>query len=227
MKLSEALVTTLRDWGLEYLFGVSGANIEHLHDAVHRLGGGRFRSVCAKSEVGAAFMADCRARVHRTLGVCCSTSGGGMMNLAVGVAEAFAESVPMLAIVGQPPTRLEGRGAFQDSSGIGRTVNADRLWAAISKYQARITDPAQFWRCLDSAVTAAMSGRPGPSVLLIPRDLFDRDVGPRPCWMPDRLCGLNGLWDAPASAVSKLFAAIRRAQTPVLLLGSGVDRCSN
>ena len=226
MKLADALVTTLRDWGLGYLFGVSGANIEHLHDAVYRLGGERFRSVCAKSEVGAAFMADCRARVHRTLGVCCSTSGGGMMNLAVGVAEAFAESVPLLAIVGQPPTRLEGRGAFQDSSGIGRSVNAEGLWAAISKYQARITEPGQFWQCLDCAVTAAMSGRPGPAVLLIPRDLFDSDVGPRPGWMPDRLKELNGLWYAPADAVAKLFDAIRTAQTPVLLLGSRVDRCS-
>jgi acetolactate synthase-1/2/3 large subunit len=226
MKLAEALVTTLRDWGLGYLFGVSGANIEHLHDAVHRLGGADFRSVCAKSEVGAAFMADCRARVHRTLGVCCSTSGGGMMNLAVGVAEAFAESVPLLAIVGQPPTRLAGRGAFQDSSGIGRSVNAERLWAAISKYQAKITDPGQFWRFLDSAVTAALSGRPGPSVLLIPRDLFDSEVGPRPCWMPDRLAELNSLWCVPEDAATRLFDAIRAARTPVLLLGSGVNRCS-
>src|SRR5262245_27660613 len=174
MTLAEALVTTLRDWGLEYLFGVGGANIEHLHDAVHRLGGDRFRSVCAKSEVGAAFMADCRARVHRTLGVCCATSGGGMMNLAVGVAGSFAESVPLLAIVGQPPTALEGLGAFQDSSGIGRSVNAEKLWAAISKYSIRLTDPARFWEHLDTAVTAALSGRPGPAVLLIPRDLFDR-----------------------------------------------------
>jgi acetolactate synthase I/II/III large subunit len=226
MKLAEALVTALRDWGLRYLFGVSGANIEHLHDAVHRLGGADFRSVCAKSEVGAAFMADCRARVHRTLGVCCSTSGGGMMNLAVGVAEAFAESVPLLAIVGQPPTRLAGRGAFQDSSGIGRSVNAEGLWASISKYQATITDPGQFWRCLDWAVTAALGGRPGPSVLLIPRDLFDSEVGQRPSWLPDRLIELNGLWDAPDDAVAQLFDAIRRVDTPVLLLGSGVDRCS-
>jgi acetolactate synthase-1/2/3 large subunit len=150
-----------------------------------------------------------------------------MMNLAVGVAEAFAESVPLLAIVGQPPTKLGGRGAFQDSSGIGRSVNAERLWAAISKYQARITDPARFWRCLDWAVTAAMSGRPGPAVLLIPRDLFDRDVGPRPCWMPDRLPALNGLWDVPSHAVIELFDAIRKAEAPVLLLGSGVERCSN
>ncbi len=227
MKLAEALVTTLSDWGLKYLFGVSGANIEHLHDAVYRLGGERFRSVCAKSEVGAAFMGDCRARVHRTLGVCCSTSGGGMMNLAVGVAEAFAESVPLLALVGQPPTKLEGRGAFQDSSGIGRSVNAMGLWAAISKYQARITDPGQFWQCLDSAVTAAMSGRPGPAVLLIPRDLFESEVGPRPGWMPDRLNEFNGMWEAPAEAVTRLFDAIRAAQAPVLLLGTGVDRCSD
>src|SRR5688572_620383 len=156
MTLADALTATLRDWNLKYLFGVSGANIEPLHDAVNRLGDQRFRSVCAKSEVGAAFMADCRARVQRTLGVCCSTSGGGMMNLAVGVAEAFAESVPLLALVGQPPSKLDGRGAFQDSSGIGRSVNADLLWAAISKYQARITEPGQFWRCLVSAVSAAL-----------------------------------------------------------------------
>jgi acetolactate synthase-1/2/3 large subunit len=226
MKLAEALVTTLRDWDLGYLFGVSGANIEHLHDAVHRLGGKRFRSVCAKSEVGAAFMADCRARVHRTLGVCCSTSGGGMMNLAVGVAEAFAESVPLLAVVGQPPTALEGRGAFQDSSGIGRSVNADRLWAAISKYRARITEPGRFWRCLVAAVTAALGGRPGPAVLLIPRDVFDREVGPRPSWVPDRLDRLTRPRPVPARKVAALFDAIRAAEAPVLLLGSGVDRCS-
>jgi acetolactate synthase-1/2/3 large subunit len=227
MTLADALVTTLRDWGLEFLFGVGGANIEHLHDAVHRLGGGRFLSVCAKSEVGAAFMADCHARVHRTLGVCCATSGGGMMNLSVGVAEAFAESVPLLAIVGQPPTGLAGRGAFQDSSGIGRTVDADRLWAAISKYRVRITDPARLWECLDTAVTAALSGRPGPAVLLIPRDVFEGDVGPRPGWMPDRLPSLNGLWEAPAQAVADLFDAVRRAEAPVLLLGGGVNRCTD
>lgn len=226
MKLADALTTTLRDWDLEYLFGVSGANIEHLHDAVHRLGGGRFRSVCAKSEVGAAFMADCRARVHRTLGVCCSTSGGGMMNLAVGVAEAFAESVPLLALVGQPPTTLAGRGAFQDSSGIGRSVNADQLWAAISKYRARITKPCRFWRCLVSAVTAALSGRQGPAVLLIPRDMFDREVGPRPSWVPDRLDELTDPRPAPIREVGALFGAIRAAEAPVLLLGSGVNRCS-
>jgi acetolactate synthase-1/2/3 large subunit len=225
MRLADALVTTLRDWGLEYLFGVGGANIEHLYDAVHRLGRGRFRSVLAKSEIGAAFMADGRARVHRTLGVCCATSGGGMMNLAVGIAEAFAESVPVLAIVGQPPSKHEGRGAFQDSSGIGRSVNADRLWSAITKYRARIGEASDFWPCLESAVRTALSGRPGPAVLLIPRDLFDCEVGERPAWLPGRLQDLNDARRAPAEAIVELFDAIRAARTPVLLVGSGVDRC--
>ena len=237
MKLADALVTTLRDWRLEYVFGVGGANIEHLFDAVHRLGQGRFRSICAKSEVGAAFMADCRARVHRTLGVCCATSGGGMMNLAVGIAESFAESVPVLALVGQPPRSRHGRGAFQDSSGIGRTVNADRLWSAITKYHASITEPDRFWSCLDSAVRAALTGRPGPAALLIPRDLNDCDVGPRPSWLPERLEDLLGLSDTVSSdtapsdqatpAIGLLYDAIRAASSPVLLLGSGVDRSSD
>jgi len=220
-------VTTLRDWGLEYLFGVGGANIEHLFDAVHRLGQGRFRTVLAKSEIGAAFMADGRARVQRTLGVCCATSGGGMMNLAVGIAESFAESVPVLAIVGQPPTRFEGRGAFQDSSGIGRSVNADKLWSAITKYHVTVRDPGQFWTCLESAVRAALGGRPGPSVLLIPRDLFDCEVGDRPAWLPDDFSDMFGARSASLEAIAKLFSAIRAAESPVLLVGSGVDRCSD
>ena len=129
MILADAIVTCLRELNLRYMFGVSGANIEHVHDAVFRLGKidnvehgqaqNSFATVMTKSEYGAAFMADARARTHNTLGVCCATSGGGMMNLAVGIAESYAHSVPVLALVGQPPIAQEGRGSFQDSSGIG------------------------------------------------------------------------------------------------------------
>jgi len=169
MKLVDALALALRDWGVGYVFGVSGANIEHVHDAIHRLGDGELRSVFAKSEVGAAFMADARARTHRTLGVCCATSGGGMMNLAVGIAESFAESVPVLAIVGQIPRTLEGRGGFQDSSGIGRTVDALAMWRSMTKYAARLDSADGFWEKLAEAAREAVSGRPGPTVLLPPR----------------------------------------------------------
>src|ERR1700754_4871697 len=100
MKLADALVEALVAVDVRLVFGVSGANIEHLHDAIHRLGSDRLSSVMAKSETGAAFMCDVYVRVLPLLLVCCSTAGGGMMNLAVGIAESYAESVPVLALVG-------------------------------------------------------------------------------------------------------------------------------
>lgn len=226
MTLADALVSTLAEWDSRFVFGVSGANIEHLHDALYR--DGRVRSVMARSEVGAAFMADARARVHRTLGVCCATSGGAMMNLAVGLAESYAESVPVLGIIGQVPTTMSGRGGFQDGSGIGRTVDALAMFGAFTKYVACIADPAAFWPSLEQAVTAALSGRPGPAVLLVPRDVWSLPVGERPAKFPTRLESLR----APAALaddkaeLSQLFETIRDARRPVLVIGTGVDRCS-
>ena len=227
MQLADALVTTLRDWGVQYLFGVSGANIEHVHDAVHRLGDDKLQSIFAKSEVGAAHMADCRARVHRTLGVCCATSGGGMMNLSVGIAESYTESVPVLAIVGQPPLAMEGRGAFQDSSGIGRSVDADQLWGTMTKYQAKIRSADQFSMTLEAAVRTALSDRPGPAVLMIPRDMYEREVGPRPVSLADQLEDLTYVRGASPQSIQTLFDAILAAEEPALLLGSGVDRSTD
>ncbi len=224
MKLVDALVSTLRDWEVRYVFGVSGANIEHLHDAIHRLGEGQLQAVLAKSEVGAAFMADARARVHRTLGVCCATSGGGMMNLAVGLAESYAESVPVLAIIGQPPAALSGRGAFQDSSGIGRTVDALALFGAMTKHAARLDDAGAFWEALHAAALAALEGRQGPSVLLVPRDAYELEVGPRPAWFPRDLADLARPVAPPAADLVALFDAIRAARRPVLVIGTGVAR---
>ncbi len=180
MILVDALTLALKDMGVRYIFGVSGANIEHLHDAIYRLGGEQLTAVLAKNESAAAFMADGLARAHNTLGVCCATSGAGMMNLAPGIAEAYADKVPLLAIVGQPPSMLEGKGAFQDSSGKTDTIDALAFWQTITKYSAKITDPKDFWDGLKQALKAIFHKRLGPAVLLIPRDLFDAEVAIRP-----------------------------------------------
>ena len=228
INVADALTLALRTWDVGYVFGVSGANIEHVHDAIHRMGEGRLTSVMARSEVGAAFMADAHARVHRTLGVCCATSGGGMMNLAVGIAEAYAESVPVLAIVGQVSTALEGRGGFQDSSGRGRTVDAMGLWRSVAKKVLRIHTPADIWPALREAAEAALSGRPGPAVLLIPRDVQAAEAQPMPEWFPRRIEALRrprGLRDT--EAINALLERLRRAERPVMLLGSGVLRSAD
>ncbi len=226
MMLSDALVEALIALDVRYVFGVSGANIEHLHDAIHRLGQGRLKSVMAKSEDGAGFMADCRARVHRTLGVCCSTSGGGMMNLIAGVAESYAESVPILALIGQPPSALDGTGSFQESSGVGRSVDSLGLWRSVTKYTARISNPASFWSHMTEAVKAALSGRPGPAALLLPRDIFDKEVDPVPDGWVEKLSGEVRPAKLSEETVRPLFDEIGRAANPVIVFGQGVRRCS-
>jgi acetolactate synthase-1/2/3 large subunit len=220
--LAEGVVHTLRGWGVRYVFGVSGANIEHLHDAIHQHGAGLLTSVLAKREDGAAFMADAHARVHRTLGVCCATSGGGMMNLAVGLAESLADGVPVLALVGQPPSALDGLGAFQESTGRAGTVDALSLLGAVTKHVARMGDPATFWDELRAAVRAALSGRPGPAALLIPRDMFPTEVGDRPADWGWRLADLAEVAEPDPGEVGRLFDAIRQASHPVLILGHEV-----
>jgi acetolactate synthase-1/2/3 large subunit len=227
MKLNDALVKALISLDVRYVFGVSGANIEHLHDAIHRLGDGKLQSVMAKTEDGAAFMADCHARVHRRLGVCCSTSGGGMMNLITGIAESYAESVPILALVGQPPLAFEGKGAFQDSSGIGRTVDCMKLWSAVSKYVAKVSKPDDFWDHLTEAVKSALSGRPGPSVLMFPRDIFEQEVEPFPINWADNLQNFICQKLTTLDIIRPLFEEIYQAKNPVLILGHGVRRCSD
>jgi acetolactate synthase-1/2/3 large subunit len=227
MKLNDALVHALISLDVRYIFGVSGTNIEHFHDAIHRLGGTRLRSVMTKGEAGAAFMADCRGRVHRTLGVCCSTSGGGMMNLLTGIAESYAESVPVLALVGQSPAALDGMGAFQESSGIGRTTDALQLWNTVTKYTAKISRPDDFWPCLKKAVISSLSGRPGPSALLLPRNAYYMEVDPCLDNWGEEIKGLVQTGELPADEISRLFDAMASARHPVFILGQGVRRSSD
>ena len=222
MKLVDALTLTLKDLGIEFVFGVSGANIEHFHDAIYRLGDGKLTAILAKSEYAAAFMADGLARVHNTLGVCCATSGGGMTNLAVGIAESYADGVPVLAIVGQIPTFLEGVGGFQDSSGKNGTVNALQFWNSISKYTAIIHDPALFWGCFKTAIAQIFFNRFGPAVLLIPRDLFESEVPERPTDFSTSLPAYRKISAPEHKQVTALLDAIYLAKQPLLIVGSGM-----
>lgn len=175
------LVQAVGALGVRHIFGVDGANIEDLYDAIFDTPQD-ITGVVAKHEFSAATMADGYARSTGGLGVVCATSGGGAMNLVAGLAESFASRVPVLALVGQPPTALEGHGAFQDTSGLAGTFDAARLFEQISHYCARVdTVEALPWH-LSRAVTAARHG--GPAVLLLPKDLQQADVGDIPPFRP-------------------------------------------
>lgn len=224
-RTADVLTRSLCTIGARYFFSVSGANIEPVHDAIVVHGGIRLRSVLAKHESGAAFMADCYARVHRRIGLCGSTSGGGMMNLIAGVAEANVESVPLLALVGLPPRALWGLGAFQDGSGIGRTVDALGLFRAVAKHVAQVGSPREVVARLREAVASCVSGRPGASVLLLPRDVLLESCDEAPhSFCEAELTPAS----APAAAdVQRLHDAIARSLRPIAVLGHGVLRSSH
>lgn len=218
MKLNDALAYALLECGVDRIFGVSGANIEHFHDAIFR--SHKLQSVLAKSETGAAFMADGYARINKRMGVVCATSGGGMTNLVSGIAESYQEGIGVLAIIGQPPQGSHGRGGFQDSSGIGHTINAELLWQSVAKYVGALEKSEQFWPVLIEAIRSCYEKRPGPSVLLIPRDLFDQEVGSAPSNLLEMI-KIN-YHNINQALLQQVLDEIRRAQSPVLIFGLGI-----
>ena len=197
---------------IDYLFGVDGANIEDLYDAAH------FRSditaVLAKHEFSAATMADGYSRSGAGLGVVAATSGGGALNLVAGLGEALASRVPVLALVGQPATSMDGRGSFQDTSGRNGSLNAEALFSAVSVFCRRLSTPADIVSALPSAIAAARTG--GPAVLLLPKDIQQSKIGVNGY---DKHNGHSV--DPPRSLIGDphpIVRALRRAEGPITII---------
>lgn len=177
-RVVDHLVGSLAARGISHVFGVDGANIEDLYDAAHDWHG--ITAVLAKHEFSAATMADGFSRATSDIGVVAATSGGGSLNLVAGLGESFTSRIPVLALVGQPPTSLDGLGSFQDTSGQGGSLDAHALFSAVSVYCRRLLQPADVLTTLPEAIAAARTG--GPAVLLLPKDiqqgLVDVGFGP-------------------------------------------------
>ena len=167
VRVVDYIVEYLAALGVEHVFGVDGANIEDLFDAAHFCDG--LDAVLAKHEFAAATMADGYRRAGRGLGVLAATSGGGCLNTVPGLAEALASRVPVLALIGQAPTSLDGRGAFQDTSGRNGALDGLALFSAVSVYCRRVRTADDIVTALPEAIAAARSG--GPAVLLLPKDI--------------------------------------------------------
>src|SRR6478736_2444506 len=139
-RVVDHIVGYLAATGVEYIFGVDGANIEDLYDAAHF--NDDITAVLAKHEFSAATMADGLSRSGAGLGVVAATSGGGSLNLVAGLGESLASRVPVLALVGQPATGMDGQGSFQDTSGRNGSLNAESLFSAVSLSCERVLTPA-------------------------------------------------------------------------------------
>jgi len=171
-RVVDYVVDYLAAAGVGHFFGVHGANIEDFYDAAFFCPD--VTAVLAKHEFSAATMADGYSRATGGLGVVMATSGGGALNLVAGLGESYAGRVPVLALVGQSPTALDGRGAFQDTSGRNGSLDAEAVFSAVSVYCRRIVNPDHILTALPEAVAAARDG--GPAVLLLPKDVQQATV---------------------------------------------------
>jgi acetolactate synthase-1/2/3 large subunit len=196
----------------DYIFGVDGANIEDLYDAAHF--SSDITAVLAKHEFSAATMADGYSRSGAGLGVVAATSGGGALNLIPGLGESLASRVPVLALVGQPATTMDGRGSFQDTSGRNDSLNAEALFSAVSVFCRRVLTPADIVTALPSAIAAARAG--GPAVLLLPKDIQQAKVG------VNGFGGSDGRgFERPRAGIGDPHAivrALRRATGPITII---------
>jgi len=163
---AKALVKSLEDEGTEIIFGIPGGVVLPLFDALYD---SKMRKVLTRHEQGAAHAADGYARATGRVGVCISTSGPGATNLVTGIANAYMDSVPMVAITGQVASNLIGTDAFQEADITGITL-------PIVKHNYLIKNPADIPDIVQEAFYIARTGRPGPVVIDVPVDVFRGDM---------------------------------------------------
>ncbi|MFN3485589.1 MAG: thiamine pyrophosphate-binding protein, partial [Planctomycetota bacterium] len=161
MRGAEFVCRALEAEGVDTIFGYPGGAIMPFYDAIV---GAKFKHILVRHEQGAAFAANGYARASGRVGVCVATSGPGATNLVTGIADAFMDSVPMVALTGQVRTFLIGTDAFQETDIFGITL-------PIVKHSFLVRRPEDLPRVMRDAFRIARSGRPGPVLVDIPRDV--------------------------------------------------------
>ncbi|MBL0229774.1 MAG: thiamine pyrophosphate-binding protein [Moraxellaceae bacterium] len=171
MENGDLILSYLQRWGVEYVFGVLGGSIEPFYNALARSERNKgIKSIVARHETGAAFMADGYARETGKVGVCCSTAGPGATNLLTGVACAYADNIPMLVISAQTSIEKFGRGALQDGSCAG--INTVEIFNHCTRFNTLVSHSAQLEPKLLQAMSYARSNTPGPVHLSVPLDVM-------------------------------------------------------
>src|SRR5690349_22276976 len=163
MSGSEILVACLEREGVDTIFAYPGGASMEIHQALTR--SKKIRTVLPRHEQGGAFAAEGYARATGRAGVCLATSGPGATNLVTGIADAYMDSVPMVALTGQVPTTGIGRDFFQEADITGITL-------PITKHNYLVQHVSDLPRAIKEAFHIASTGRPGPVLVDIPKDIF-------------------------------------------------------
>ncbi len=215
ISVSELIVRYLERLGIDHIFGMPGAHVLPIYDRLHDSG---VKSVLVKHEQGAAFMAGGYARVSHRPSACIATAGPGATNLITGIANAYAERLPVLAITGETSTYIFGRGGLQESSGEGGAIDQGALFASVTRYHKLVERTDYLGQVLNQATQALLGRDPGPVLLSIPynvqKEMVDDSVLDQ-VHFPRKA-------SAPQTAlVAELAELLRAARHPVIVAGYG------
>ena len=212
MSGSDILVACLEREGVDTIFAYPGGASMVIHQSLTR--SKKIRTILPRHEQGGAFMAEGYARATGKAGVCMATSGPGATNLISGLADAYMDSIPMIAVTGQVPQAMIGKGAFQETDFFGMTL-------PVVKHSYLITDINDIPRIVKEAFHVATTGRPGPVVIDMPKNIqlgktqpvFPKEVNIR---------GYNPEKKASDIALNEIIGLIEKSERPVLYCGGGI-----
>jgi len=215
--VSELIVKYMERLGIEYIFGMPGAHILPVYDSLYH---SSVKTVLAKHEQGAAFMACGCARASDRISACITTAGPGATNLVTGIANAYADRQPILVITGETSTHIFGKGGLQESSGEGGSIDQDELFKSITRYRKVVERTDYLANVLNQASKVLLSPNSGPVLLSIPfnvqkemvaADLLDHVVTERP----------NYAAAGNTRSIDALTGLILEACNPVIVAGYG------
>src|ERR687883_370109 len=208
---AKALIQALEKEGVDVVFGLPGGANLPIYDA---LVGANLRHILVRHEQSAAHMADGYARIKRKAGVCFATSGPGATNIITGIATAYADSSPMVAITGQVPLAMIGKDAFQETDIIG-------VANPCTKYAFQPRSASEIPETVKKSFYIAESGRPGPVLIDIPKDVQQEKADME---FPEliKVRGYNPIIDADLSQIGKAVEILLRAERPIIMAGGGV-----
>ncbi len=209
---AEILVKCLEREGVDTIFAYPGGASMPIHQALTR--STQIRTILPRHEQGGAFAAEGYARVTGRAGVVMSTSGPGGTNLITGIADAYLDSVPLIAITGQVASPLIGKGAFQETDMFGMSL-------PVVKHNYLVLDIADIPRVIKEAFHIAQTGRPGPVLIDMPKNVQEAKASPVFPTTID-LPGYNPLPKAKDAALQKMLDLIAGAKQPMIYCGGGI-----
>jgi acetolactate synthase-1/2/3 large subunit len=212
----DILVQALEREGVELIFAYPGGASMEIHQSLTK---SKIRTILPRHEQGGSFAAEGYARATGKAGVCMSTSGPGATNLVTAIADAYLDSCPLVAITGQVTTNMIGRGAFQETDIIGVTL-------PIVKHSYLVTNVNDIPRIVKEAFYLAQTGRPGPVVIDVPKNM--QQARTQPVWptLAQIKEGLRGYHQpdlrADDLALNEIMGLIEKAERPVIYCGGGI-----